>query len=60
MFTLALLPALSFGAEGWQGNMYRGSYYNTNYSTTIGASAFASLKNLDSYDNGIADIYMQN
>lgn len=60
MFALVLLPTLNFGAEGWYGNMYRGSYYNTNYSTTTGASAFASLKNLDSYDDGVGDVYMQN
>lgn len=60
MFALALLPTLSFGAEGFFGYMYRGSYYNTNYSTDIGASACASLKNLDNYDDGVGDVYMQN
>lgn len=41
MFTLALLPTLSFRTEGLYGNMYRGSYYNTNYSTTNGCHGYS-------------------
>lgn len=57
---LLLMPTLSLGASGFYGNMYRGSYYNTTYFTEIGESAFASLKNLDNYDDGVGDVYMQN
>lgn len=57
---LLLMPVLSLGAEGFYGNMYRGSYYYTTFFTEIGEGASASLKNLDSYDDGVGDVYMQN
>lgn len=57
---LLLVSVISFSASGMYGNMYRGKYYNTTYFTEIGQGAFASMKNLDEYDDGIGDVYMQN
>lgn len=55
-----LMPLISLNAVGWTGNMYEDSYYNTTYSTTTGGYAFAQMKNLDNYDDGVGSVYMQN